>query len=165
MKRRKRDGEKINGRIGRRRAKNRKAAHSLAAQRAGEKLRQHSRPSCRLLPCRQHKSSYMQCRLMRRCPLGRSHRRTSLRRLLACSLASAARTVRRPGSSNITASCVRAGVGAVTLTASRRPRRHAVPAAWRSARQLAGIRHARRSVLAHGHQAHAKKSARKSNPA
>jgi len=45
---------------------------------------------------------------------------------------------RRPGSLKITSSCAATGCGAVTLTAFRRPRRHAAPAAWQSPRQLAG---------------------------
>ena len=72
-------------------------------------------------------------------------------------LASAARTVRRPGSSNITASCVRGGVGAVT------PAADPACAPGRAARAPACRHPSRPPVLAHGHQAHAKKLARESN--
>jgi hypothetical protein len=73
------------------------------------------------------------------CPKG-SPRQTGPRRLPA------RQRDRRPGSLHITSSCASTGCGAVTLTASRRPRRHAAPAAWQSSRQLAGILHASRPL-------------------
>ena len=74
-----------------------------------------SRRSCRMLPCRDTRAvicNAASCAGVR----SRSLRRTSLRRLIECSPVRLA-PFARPGSSNITASCVRAGVGAVTLAA------------------------------------------------
>ena len=131
LKCRRRDGQKIIGRTERRRWKRRKVAHRLAARRAGESCASTSRRSCRMLPCRRHKSSYMQCRLMRRCPLcGASGARVS-----------AVSSLNRSTARFIEYNCV--------LCQSRRRRCHAdccppspggtrPPAAWQSARQLAG---------------------------
>ena len=81
------DGEKTVGRIKRRRV--RRASHvkksqgcsSLSRQTRRRKLRLGSRRSCRMLSRSRHKSSYMQSRLMCRCPL----RRTSGARVSAVS--------------------------------------------------------------------------------
>ena len=111
--------QKIVGRIGRRRTKNRKVASSCNARRAGRKLRLvavcKDRRSCRLLPCRDTRAVICNAASCAGVRLAEppAHESPPAHQVLA----SAARTVRRPGSSNITASCVRAGVGAVTLAA------------------------------------------------